>query len=145
MGGDGYCWGLAAGAGGVVGGRRLWPRGGGGEGGAAGRGGAPLQIEDGDRRKLFRMPNRAALADDARRIIQWPQKSGLGQQQEIDLLWSTNGPGGHDIDARVKNLICSVDRDARPARRIFPIGDDHVDAVRLAQLWQELPHRVRAA
>jgi hypothetical protein len=88
------------------------------------------------------MPKRAALADDARRIIQRPQKPGLGQQQEIDLLLVPQMvPGGHDIDACVKNFSRRIDRDARPAGRIFPIGNDHVDLMRLAQFWQELPHR----
>ena len=106
---------------------------------------APLQIEDGDGRKFSRMPDRAALADDAGRIIERAQKSGFGQQQEIDfLLVPQMIAGSHDIDARLEDFSRCIDSDAGSARRIFPVGDDHVDLVGEAQFGEKLPHSVPA-
>jgi hypothetical protein len=53
-------------------------------------------------------------------------------------------PGGHDIDARIEDFVGRIDSDAGPAGRIFAIGHDHVDVVRLAQFGEELPHSVPA-
>jgi hypothetical protein len=52
--------------------------------------------------------------------------------------------GGHDIDAGGEDFIGSIDGNAGPARRIFTVGDHHVDVVRLTQFWEKLPHSVPA-
>jgi hypothetical protein len=49
-------------------------------------------------------------------------------------------PGGDGVDAQLVQVDRVILADAEPARGAFPVGDDEVDGIFLAQLWEELFH-----
>ena len=101
--------------------------------------GAALRVHHGDGRQVADFQNRAAFAGRAGRIIQRTQKARLVLQQFHDfLLIPQMVAGGDGVHAVGEKFRGDVGRDAVAAGGVLAVGDDDVEAVRIAADWAKV-------